>query len=364
MKKLLAIAVIFALVAGAAFAEVTVSGSVEARWRIFGNTDSDVIQSRGRAESGSIRLSGTDDEGVYGGQFNMAFAPDWIVRNVTYDAGGPGVNVTRNFVWSPNMDRAFIWWQPIDQLRIWMGRDGDGMFNPANITRWGFHRMDRGVSVENWDGSDYLIGNWDVNGIAFIITPMDGLAINAALGLEWDEPIERTFANRLQLQVAYSADFGNFTVTYQARESAPTVNNSNIGATFSSGSLVDGLEFEVGVAYNMREGNNDPIRFGLGVEYKIEDFGVKLRALMHPREAFFFFKVDVMPYYVIDGIGTIFCNFRFAQEANEVINWHVNPYFRKTFGGSDFRVGALFSNSGVSGAPTNWVIATSMVFAF
>jgi len=366
MKKLLAIAVIFALVAGAVFAETAISGSVEARYRINGNSDGVPIRNTGRFESGSIQLSGTDDEGVFGGTFKLAWTEGFVVHNVTYDAGGPGVNVDRNYRAISALDRGFIWWQPIPELRIWMGRDGDGMFNTAGVTRWGFHQMDRGISIENWDASNFLLGNWDVPGIAFIITPIDGLAINAALGTEWNELIETTFSHRLQLQAAYSADFGTITATFQKRETTAGsgVDSSNVGLTFGSNSILDGLDFVLGFSYNMRDGNQEALRFAVGAEYRMDDFGVKFRMLMHPTQAFFWFYADIMPYYVIDGIGTILCNIRIEQRNDGIIGWHVNPYFRKRFGGSDLRIGARFENSGASGAPTNWLVGMTMVFAF
>jgi len=345
MKKIIAILVVFAMVATVAFAETSISGSVEVRWQIAGNGANDTVVTGGGFSNSSIQFSTSNDEGTYGGTYKMVPQGHWS-GTAAYT------------------DRAFAWWQPIPQIKFYLGQDGDGMFNTANLIRWGHHRMDRGIAVEDWDAQNYLLGNWDSFGMALMIYPIEGLAINFAMNLGANAEIGSVFENRIQVQVSYSLDgVGNFFVTYKSMD------DDAIGLTYQSAGFVDGLSFEVGGNYNL---TREVIYAALGVHYNADMWGIRSRFQMRPNDTYFIFKADIMPFINFD-FGTLFINFRVANvhhaSGSEVLNgsdkigFHINPYLRMPMGGHDFRVGVMVEDRNGSGT-INWRVPVSMLVNF
>jgi len=346
MKKIIAILVVFAMVATVAFAETTFGGSAEVRWSIAGGAP-DIIRTSGAIDNAAFFLSGGNDEGTYGGMAKFVF-------------GGHQPNPGRTWEVAPQWykwDRVFAWWQPIPQLRVFLGFDGDGHFNTANLSRWGHHRMDRGIAVEDWDAGDYLLGNWDAFGLALMIRPIDGLAVNFAMNIpqsaaEYDAtngPLEN-----LQVQASYGLDgVGTFIVTFK------NSGQDRIGLTYQSAGFVDGLSFEVGGNYNL---DNDIIYVGIGVHYNADVWGVRSRFFMQPNASFFYLKADIMPFFNFD-FGTLFVNFRVLTVNSSTIGWHVNPYLRMPMGGHDFRVGLLLEDHNGDGT-ISWRLPVSMLVNF
>ena len=383
MKKLLAITVIFALVAGAAFAETAIGGSVEVNWMIAKSTGGNDPLTNMQINNAAVFLSGSNDDGTYGAMSKFVLM-------------GRGQNGTRGWEAAPELlkwDRVFVWWQPIEQVKFFLGQDGDGLFNTAGLIRWGHFQMGRNISVENWEAGDYLLGNWDGLGMALMIYPIDGLEINFKLDLPHENYGNGTIGSgsggaaeygdvfkTMQLQAGYNVnDIGKFYLTYQGEASG-----DRIGLTYQGAEFIEGLQFELGFAFSLFSDatkytgggaeKKDPIRIGLGAHYTGGDWGVKTRFFIAPdkgktdaADGIFYFKTDIMPWYALE-FGTIYCNIRIETAkvaGDDVINWHVNPYLRMPMGGSgDFRVGALFDSSTASGAKVNWLLATSMVFSF
>ena len=123
MKKLVAISVLFALLTGAAFAEVTFSGSVQSGFRLgFGDSyPNGEFSIRDFDVNGGARvnLNGafTHSSGTAGGAFQIR--ADWTGLST-----GP-VFQNRN---------AWLWFQPMDILRIHIGRiDGDGFGTGSRV---------------------------------------------------------------------------------------------------------------------------------------------------------------------------------------------------------------------------------------
>ncbi|MCL2722611.1 MAG: hypothetical protein FWD47_14875 [Treponema sp.] len=378
MKKLLAIAVIFALVAGAAFAETAISGAVETRWGVAANSGqsgADTMTQGGVAEA-YIQLSGENDEGTFGGLLRILSIP----QNERYELTTP--LPVEGESWEPSdtsyivsgfdHHRAFVWWRPIEQVRIWLGQDPDGMFNTADLSRWGHHRGTRGVSVENWDAGQYLLGNWDVFGVVLSVFPVEGFEFHLAHNI----PVDNTRTGNgaeiskawemIQIQASYAADFGKIYFTYKGAMEWWIGEKGVIGATFFSNSLVDGLAFEAGFTYLLDEtANKSNLRIGLGAHYSLDDFGVRARIFMNPRENFFFLKADIMPFYSLD-FGTIFCNFRLvtvSQGGDTKIGWHVNPYFVVNGNPGQFRAGLLLADETAS-ENVSWAFNIGLLFAF
>jgi opacity protein-like surface antigen len=368
MKKLIAISVMFVLIAGAAFAQA-VSASVETRMQIARShteTGEGKAYFGGGVNNGTIAFAGANDDNTYGGVFKLAFLGN--------DNNGTRDDMTID---SAKFDRAFVWWKPLDILTIKLGHDGDGQFGTTELIRWAHLNMPRNISVERWNQGGYLLGHWDQTGISFAATPIDNLSLNLALGFQG--PSEASWADyfatdaRLLVQAGYNiAGIGKATLSYlRGKDMWPINSNTGrIGLTFYSDELVEGLRLEAGGNFKLDDGAKDNLRFAVGAHWTGDDLGVKFRTTIEPNSGsnkILLLYVDVMPWYKIsDEIGTIYCNIMVSMPSKDVIGWHVNPYLRNSFGAGDWRIGALIEGqAGDAGADgIAWKLATAWVLSF
>jgi hypothetical protein len=210
MKKLIAISVVFALIAGVAFAVdigVATYGGVKL---LQGDTKEFINDKDEKAKpdptvsggEGRIRLSasGENEDGTFGG---------WL----RYDAGSQG-----------GTPSAFgkAWWKPIEQFKLSVGGNPDGEFNAEGITRWNFYQVagDVGIAREHWDLSDSFYGGWGSGGLLLTLTPIEALGIN--IGIPYFDGSAGTKKDgakdiymKTNAQVAYDIDgIGRFALTY------------------------------------------------------------------------------------------------------------------------------------------------------
>jgi len=382
MKKLIAILVVFAMVATVAFAETSVGGSVETRWIIAQQTNPDAdVTTIGWGHAISLSLSTANDEGTFGGTLKMTYADD-----AGGGTGQSGILMAGNNV---RAERAFVWWQPIPQIRFFLGEDGDGLMNSANIIRWAHHRMPRGISREDWDQSNFLLGNYDNFGAVVSIMPIDWITLHVALALGgregegsygpmvfYDDSAAEAglLQRRLQVQAVIAPEgIGTFYLTYRQRYVSgwPVDGSDRIGITYLSASFIDGLQFEVGGNYALLENYVNPLRIGIGATYSIEDFGVKFRAVMQPIEkpavgdtphGGLMLRMDIMPFYQFD-FGSVYLNFRINTNSNNKVGWHINPYLKLNVGVGDFRVGLMVEDENGDG-DASWRFPISMLVSF
>lgn len=174
MKKLIAILAVSAMVTTAAFAQATVSGSVEARTSVVrGNLsdDNDDLRMGPAGPAGPealgawLQLSATAADGSMGGLFRL--------RNE---------DIVRTDPW---FHRVFVWWQPVEMFRFHLGIDNDGMFDTTQFAGWGFHQGANTLLFNHhWDFWRRVFpGNWDSFGAALMFRNLlDGqLNINLIL---------------------------------------------------------------------------------------------------------------------------------------------------------------------------------------
>jgi len=330
MKKLLAVLVVFALVAGAVFAEVGLSGSVKSGVVLFG--------------SNGEKYPTTD--GVKGPDVNawwtQKFAPDFSVSAQSEDSviGGK-----YNF----NNQHAHVWWQPLSVLKISIG---DGSYSEwdtggrGGIVGWGFTAGAQdfvsynGYSVRGGykgidgivlglqdlyndpsttaqDIEDFYMGvfrgynGFDVGtgfyggfgqGLKLELFPIDGLHIY--LGIPFPGKADAVYSH-LSAQAVYNVDgLGSFSFAfvgkrgYKETKYTPTTQDSNgndIGSSDGyneatsklffdvSLSAIENVGLELGIAYQLPKAvknayeYNYPLEIGLGASYSAGDFGVKAR---------------------------------------------------------------------------------------
>ena len=371
MKKLIAISVMIALIAGAAFADTSMSGNVEARLNLFmgefgdhgeaydGGYPKPVTQ--GSIASGQFKLSGASDDGSMGGAFRFRYH---------YVAD-------ESFRWS----QAFIWWKPFDQIRIWMGVDDDGMFETGQLTSWAFHQgTESYLVVHNWDfWRNIFPGLWDTFGVALSFYLVPGLDLNLVIPIGqssgWPRhhngavtramKIEEMYPGCLQLSGGFAIpDVGKILFAWMGSETSwfdeDNAKFGKIGASFYSGSIVDGLQFQLGASTNISKsaddgGADEPISVGAAVHYGAGDFGVKFRIgsdIQTKEEGGMFLTFNIMPTYNVAGIGKI-C-FDFGMSMNKADNdadmengFWINPYLKAPLSGGYFQIGLMvLSNIG------------------
>jgi hypothetical protein len=389
MKKLIAISVVFALVAGAAFAAdvgAEVIGKVDianGSTGKFHDEGGEQVQNMGTDYSGRLRVSagGENDEGTFGAWFR-------------YESGisGAGDNAY-----------AHAWWKPVEQVKLTIGTNEDGWFGLDGVTRWGFHQVAGDVGVADasnaWGGgnharnygdglsvtfSDAFFGGW-TDGLWLNIVPVEALEINIGIPYGGDDVMgvyKQTIA-----QVAYNIDgIGKAGVTFQmgrgynekkgwadpagqlwAYFGLTAIENLSIdiglGYTLSYTTFVDidnplysaedaeaaGDDYDIPEKLSWKNKKDKPIAFGLGAHYTAGDFGVKARTVASlagkntleggdsdpdPLNLLF----DVMPYYAVNESLTVHFNLGLAYLAADKdaagetvkdssrVGWQIEPY--------------------------------------
>jgi hypothetical protein len=325
MKKLIAISVVFALVAGAAFAadiSVDVIGKVNV---IQGNTagyhevkdedgntvvvdgvkvlEKDVVKAGGLTRRMRMSASGENDDGTFGAW--IRFEPNWnlLGKDTTNPNQGQVIGAWGN-----------VWWKPVEQVKILLGGSGgDGFFGADGVTRWGFYGPagDTDVVHEDWKFSSSFYGGWAKDGLVLTITPIEPLEINVAIPYMtsdhmWGDDMMAVY-KETALQVAYNAEgLGKFALTFQMGKGVDEKKgfSESPGALwlFAGLTMIENLEIDVGLGYvlpytaenekkklpNYADPDNPiefqgkivhtaPIAFGVGAHYNADAFGVKAR---------------------------------------------------------------------------------------
>jgi len=403
MRKVIAISVVLALVAGAAFAQTSISGTIDTRIRLAnGSTAADDVTIGGPGVAdGYVQLSGQDADGKFGG----------LVRIRANEGEG-------------NFHRAFTWWQPIPQLRVFLGHDLDGKFGTDPLTAWGFHQGAEGyVERHDWDFWRAVFpGNWDGFGLALSFYIVQGLEINFVIptGLpEWypgsSSNASQTLTYQqilgsLRLQMNYAIpDLGKVYFSYIGpREDFGNDGIKNYGQIGGSFQLtaIEGLNVQLGVTtYLENDKNVDnssgqyyPILVGLGMHFAAGDWGVKLRAAgsfrsyagtrtttdswrlrpwIHwgvPFTEGTLVTFNVMPWYNFGALAAYFdIGADIAKPAGDttVVDpyFWFNPYIRKSIGPGSIRAGLMIgvdshANDANPEAVTTFSIPIQFTFSF
>jgi len=360
MKKIIAISVMLALIAGAVFAETSVSGGVETRFSIAKQTadkfDSDgdgtldktpdpvMGGSIGNAE---IKLSGANDEGTLGGTFRL---------RAQALAGGDDYN------------QVFVWWKPVEMVKIWLGVDADGMFDTGDFMCWGFHQGDNDYIFNhdwyNW--RQIFPGNFDAFGLALSFYPIEGLDINLALpsGAGWpntytnagvtntrpitdpsgDTTNSGMLPGHLRFVGNYSFSAGKISFVYLGAGQGGGKNGS-IGASFLL-TAIENIQVKVG-------GNiitNDPdmtINAGFGVTWSGDGYGVRFRVGATDLTAKAPNKptivVNALPYLKVGESGEALLDISITNK--DKMGWSVVPAYRLNINGGAFKIGLQVYNN-------------------
>jgi len=382
MKKIIAISVMFALIAGAVFADTAIGGAVETRFSLAKQTggEKDDPVMGGSIGAAQIQLSGSNTEGTLGGLFRL--------RNT---------DIVRSATW---YHRVFVWWKPIEQVKIFLGIDNDGLFDTADFLGWSFHAGDNDYLFNHhWDfWRQVFPGNWDGFGLAFSFYPMPGLDLNLVLptgGINWPQATDAQVGKsqpisgdtgmlpgRLRFSGNYSLDFGKISFVYiggvaakekgtAAAGSLDADNNGLLGLSFLI-TAIEGIQIKVGGSLGLNTDSDMLINAGLGVAWAGDGFGVKFRAgLVTQGDADMFITGNIMPYFGAGENAQVLVDIG-VTSVGDSMGWYVTPAYRLGIDGGAFKIGIqlynnikLGGNIEISGADyVKWNIPMLLAFNF
>jgi hypothetical protein len=366
MKKIIAISVMFALVAGAAFA-ADVSGSVIATIAPLNsdNSDGSVVWAGGGWNRLRIEAAG-DSDGMWGGWFRLD---------------------GRHWSGDPVME-GYGWWKPMDEFKLIIGEFSDGMWGKEGVSGWMFYQTatDTGVSMGGdnvWNGSFYgygfttrdaFFGGGATDPGAFMeIKPAEIVDINihipfiAAAGAETADVFKKMIA-----QLSFNLDFGNVALTYRGdvmeADAQPTI-YAYFGGNF------DALSIDFSLAYKMpldMGGTSvaNPIFIGLGVKYATDEFGVKARVIAglagDDKNTYILF--DALPFYVMSDTMRAFVGFGIGMimpdQGDSMMDWHFNPYLEVGGEWGPKFLAGIKVWSGSNGDVVNWAVPLAFHIGF
>jgi hypothetical protein len=350
MKKLIAIAVVFALAAGGVFAadlSASVFGSVE----LFSGDTTEkadgVAKVYGSGGMGRLRLegSGENDDGNFGAWYRFEEGPDY--------AGFP-----------PSWE-GLAWWKPIDAFKLVIGGNSDGIYGKEGYAGWMFHQIanDSGVveADQAWGYHGYQVagekmrdafyGGFAERALMLEIKPVDMFGLNIVLpyfdkGDDVVDGMTGVFKNMV-IQADVNMDFGNIALTFDMydrtwMDGADVKVGGRIFLFFGLNSIENlDLAFSVGFSLPTASGDQmDPIAAGVAAKYAISDaFGIKARAMgkFGGKEGGSSIGgvgviFDVLPYYAISDSMTfaadIGINMLAPKYGDSLLSFHINPYIQ------------------------------------
>jgi len=318
MKKLIAIAVVFVLAVGIAFAADIGAEVLGMTNIIMGDTikDTELYASTwpGGFKRGRVFASGQNEEGNFGAWF----------RFEVYGVGNPGLH-------------GYGWWQPLDQIKLTIGVNPDGFYGRDGVAGWGYYQVagDVGIVKEFWDFGNSFYGAWGKKGALLEIKPIDPLLIwfgvpfgEMTAPTKEDDPYSfpqqkdkdgnigwtaKDTYQKLHAQVAYNlGSIGEIAVTYTGGFNKLSYNSDKSGvAAYSADAsklyayfglkAIDNLGIDLGVGYtlpvkkdkytdkagkeqDLTDGSknifvtyNNPVAIGLGIHFTAGDLGIKAR---------------------------------------------------------------------------------------
>jgi hypothetical protein len=394
MKKLIAISVMCALVAGAAFAETSVGGGVFVGAALF----------QGDSKNDSRVTTPSIENDRYNTALKITFTEG--------DAGGRIRILGNNVNGSDAFDEWFGWWRPIPQLRIQFGSNQDGDFGNAQISGWGFTGENKnsggnGGAMAEYNGYNegrnhsrtvgWYGGTGGTPNLQFTINAIENLTINLWIPFNSGGKAAGFTFFKTNLNLQYRLpDIGNITLSFEGNTGylegdadkwygedgvTDVTQSPKIFASFYL-TAIENMGVDLGLAYKFPFKNtvtetttNHPFEIGLGFRYNISaDFSVKLRASFSlgantvtgdadPVKEPLQISASVLPSYKI-GTVTVFFYAGLGIQAvedwekekggiftnsgkNAVVAWFINPYVFIPAGNLRFKVGLQIYSDGV-----------------
>jgi hypothetical protein len=362
VKKIVVIATVLALVAGAAFAQdISVSGRTFTAVDLMAgnNDDGSKVMSGNAWAHPRIEASGSTDTDV--GAFGA-----WVRLE-------------------PGEFQGYSWWQPVEVFKLTMGRFSDSWWGQGGNMRWGFYGVNGDILGHGFTyASDTILGAWTDaikeevgaenfhglnltsqawygglgNGLLMDITPNDMVTVRVGLpfagmkdGVGNDSRELGDVFAEVNLQLALALDFGKIAVSYAG--SAADNNNGNVYAYLGM-PITDDIKLDVGLGFHLLD--DAQIGVGAGVVAALTnefELRVRLNALLDTAtDSDFGFSAEVVPSYAITpnvraGLGIGFAaGIPSDSNMDTETTFYLFPHVRVNTSGPSFHAGfELMSSS-------------------
>jgi hypothetical protein len=412
MKKLIAIAVVFVLAVGVAFAADIAAQVIGNITPIQGSSEdgSDVITG---GSFGQIRLSasGQNDDGNFGGWFRLqgawgnggsqAYYYDDGNSATTNDVGWWNLRINGVSTWG------LVWWKPLDILKVQFGANPDGHFDGVDgVTRWGFYRIacDVGVAKESFDTTAFF-GGYSAPGLFLTLAPIEPLAINVAVPFidqMYKDNKAETVYKKLVAQVTYDiGGIGKVAVSYQGDLNELKGNDAADASKlwgFFQLTAVENLDLHLGVGYYVPVTDDVTINgkaekvtvsknvgLGLGVNFTTGALGIKARVigafggnvkggLADGKKEDTTLTADLLPSFDISDKVSAYLDTGLKMTkpdgSDAQVGWHIMPYVavKANWWAPNFYAGFRFESEGKkAGGPdaiVNWSVPIGMILEF
>jgi len=391
MKKIIAISVMFALIAGAVFADVNISGGVgNGTQIIYGDTEKDAndetkpLATGGwKGHWGTISANWTSEDNSAGAKLKI---------NGDYPPGGNwGDNGTIH-------TNGRIWWKPSDAFKLdFFKMQDEGVFGKGNYVAWGYHANSAWNNAAllwndyGWHsysngivkgGNGFYDGTGDGFGAALTFGPFgDIFTANLWLPLEdAGETTDKLFSAHVQfllnidgvgeIALSYKGNGanddkdgkktiykgGSFFINADISQVIPGSMGLELGAEIK----INGSSYDSASDSVKKDEGKQEIRIGLGFgmnQWTSEAFQLfsRVGVVLIPEDNQWgagmkgnIFAVDINPSIQIGDIGRLFFDFgvgyamfdeKNANDENSALVWHFNPYLRKSIGIGDLYIG-------------------------
>jgi len=371
-KRWIAILVVFALISGTAYAQVTYGGQLQMGTNIISGTN--------------VKEADIMSGGAYGAPTNYHEAKFSAVFG-DGQAGG-------RLVWRLNDRDAWGWmqWRPNEFFRIKIGHDRDGEWGGAQISGWGFTGEAKNSvgAVNDWSNNSpqsmgYVrrgfyggIGDGESFSVLMSFWPMDNVQVNFGVPNFSEQKIDDQFAKAHLGAIIRIEEVGVARVYFQGRGGLAKDSADPIGNIFASFFLnsIQGMALDLGFKYSLPavdvSDTYDNMDVGLGFTYGADPFNVKFRLgasfggksggeARDPQLAF-----GILPYYKLPKMWVFFHAGMGMTLADEVTSdWFINPYVWVPMGSMRMWVGLQIEDmSRVREGEVKWNVPFGFNFYF
>jgi len=376
MKKLIVVSVIFALVAGAAFAEATLGGQLMIGTTFLTNVDMDkdgigtedvMMGGLGFHEA---KMSAVFGDSKGGGKLVFVGSnPDGSAYGMNLGNGGKKGNI---WTWG------FLYWRPITQFRMQVGLNADGDYGAAQISGWGFtgeakNSVAAMSDYSYWGEQSYMLWIWqsaltrkgnafypgtgDLANVSFQFFPIDPLTLTLVLPIgsgmaDSGDGAAGLAQNQLadfQFNAKYSIEeIGLLNISFVGKGGLgeDQEKEKSVGNLYASFYLtaISGMNMELGLVFGLpwekEDGTEQDGYLGVGAGFRLDGGGpFTFKARVNAR---FAGKTDgadmptlvyanILPCYKINNNLWAFLYTGLSMESFELyegfrIGWFVNPY--------------------------------------
>jgi hypothetical protein len=352
MKKIIAISVMFVLIAGAAFADTSLGGNM----RITAN-----LASQSPAQDDAV----AGDVHVFDSNLSANWSGDNAGGMMRFHAFGSDSGVVSKIDWTPDFF-GFVWWKPIDEFRLQIGKNADGDWGHNQITGWGYNaEAQNGAAVDQYRGigGNAVVartaawwGGFNSMGITLSFFPAQGVDINIGVPMASQRDASVTYSNSKINVKADIPDIGTVRVAAdlnKANKDADLLLKGHLAFYLSA---IENIGLEVGFGFIQDNKDDNHMEFGLGFRTTADDFGLKARVgfvMKDKDKGGSQLGIGVLPSYNV-GSFKFFFNAGFGmnldkEEAPGKQDWFVNPYIQVPTSAGSFYAGIKLVDEGKTG---------------